>query len=839
MGFFDQFRDPTVDGGFIPAPAPSSTPGQATTGQGLNPNGPTGAPGTPGPTATPAQWAAWLQANGYGGPPGSGTTGITNNGAPPGTGSQLSFAPYPYAFNPSQPGGGSLPGASGGSGGVPPVPTGNPMDAATIRQWLSQFASGDPSVQNDPGYWVGVIQQHGGLTADNAGYFGGRILQGPGGASGSGGYQAGSYTPLAPFTGAPQSSFGTYTAPSYNGNTQIQAAPAFSYGGPSLQTPSLYQAGTIRTPQAFGGIGGPNGATSPQAPPSYAPWQGQNAPYGQAPTTPAAASSSAPGTSTAAASAAPPPVDPSAGAQAAGYSPGWVHTAEGNWVPPDHPLAQAAVQQYQTALAAYTAQQAAAPAGSTDATAATATNGPTPATAGGPIRDGGPQAPTAPGSSSPYGYQLSGLPPGQTPQQDATGQAPVASATPLTPGQLDAGALTLPTYAAPAAYQAPAPYVAPTYTAPSPYVLPTGQAALDADPGYDFRIKQGLGAIQNSAASHGTLLTGGTEKALSDYNQAAASQEYGNYVGQTQSTYGLNAQTGLNAFNANATTGQNAYNANAQTGLNAYLGNASTSLNSYLGNAQTQLGAQGQAFGQAAQTYQINAGLQNQIAQQNQANNLAAYNTNASTQQGYQAQQYGQAANTWGMNQSNSNQAQQQSIGNALSAYSTQGQLGQSAAALNSQNAQNAWSNNYQSAWNAYQSSVQQAENAAGLGLSYSQLGLQANNQQFNQAATTYGINQGVYNQGQTNQYNWQNGLAQLGLTAAGDAGGSGAGAANAIGGLGTSGANATAAQIIAGATTYNQLFQGLSQIGLGAYAQYIWGTNHPGQTPTYGYGSN
>jgi hypothetical protein len=53
-------------------------------------------------------------------------------------------------------------------------------------------------------------------------------------------------------------------------------------------------------------------------------------------------------------------------------------------------------------------------------------------------------------------------------------------------------------------------------------------AALQADPSYQWRLQQGLDAVQRSAASRGTLLTGGTLKALNDYAGQSASQEFGN-----------------------------------------------------------------------------------------------------------------------------------------------------------------------------------------------------------------------------------------------------------------------------------------------------------------------
>lgn len=48
------------------------------------------------------------------------------------------------------------------------------------------------------------------------------------------------------------------------------------------------------------------------------------------------------------------------------------------------------------------------------------------------------------------------------------------------------------------------------------------------DPGYRFRLQQGTDAIQRSAAARGTALSGQTLKALQDYAQGLASQEYGN-----------------------------------------------------------------------------------------------------------------------------------------------------------------------------------------------------------------------------------------------------------------------------------------------------------------------
>jgi hypothetical protein len=53
-------------------------------------------------------------------------------------------------------------------------------------------------------------------------------------------------------------------------------------------------------------------------------------------------------------------------------------------------------------------------------------------------------------------------------------------------------------------------------------------ADFQKDPGYQFRMDEGRGALEGSAAARGGLLTGGTLKALSRYGQDYASGEYTN-----------------------------------------------------------------------------------------------------------------------------------------------------------------------------------------------------------------------------------------------------------------------------------------------------------------------
>jgi hypothetical protein len=53
------------------------------------------------------------------------------------------------------------------------------------------------------------------------------------------------------------------------------------------------------------------------------------------------------------------------------------------------------------------------------------------------------------------------------------------------------------------------------------------QNFLQMDPGYGFRLSEGLKALERSAAARGGLMSGATGKALQRYGQDAASQEFG------------------------------------------------------------------------------------------------------------------------------------------------------------------------------------------------------------------------------------------------------------------------------------------------------------------------
>jgi hypothetical protein len=67
-----------------------------------------------------------------------------------------------------------------------------------------------------------------------------------------------------------------------------------------------------------------------------------------------------------------------------------------------------------------------------------------------------------------------------------------------------------------------------------------GGINLPDDPGYQFRLSEGLKGIERSAAARGTLLTGGTLKALGQYHQGLASQDFGDAWQRAMNTFQTN-----------------------------------------------------------------------------------------------------------------------------------------------------------------------------------------------------------------------------------------------------------------------------------------------------------
>lgn len=67
--------------------------------------------------------------------------------------------------------------------------------------------------------------------------------------------------------------------------------------------------------------------------------------------------------------------------------------------------------------------------------------------------------------------------------------------------------------------------------------------ALIRSPSYNFRVNEGIKALQNSAAARGNLLSGATLKEIQEFGQDMASQEYDKYVNQLSNLAGRGFQS--------------------------------------------------------------------------------------------------------------------------------------------------------------------------------------------------------------------------------------------------------------------------------------------------------
>lgn len=112
--------------------------------------------------------------------------------------------------------------------------------------------------------------------------------------------------------------------------------------------------------------------------------------------------------------------------------------------------------------------------------------------------------------------------------------------------------------------------------------------AKGIDPGYQFRLSEGLKALDRQAAARGGLISGSALKAATRYGQDMGSQEFMNAFNryQTERTGTLNplqslAGVGQSATNQLVASGQNFAN---QTG-EAYMGAANARASGYIGGA--------------------------------------------------------------------------------------------------------------------------------------------------------------------------------------------------------------------------------------------------------------
>lgn len=106
------------------------------------------------------------------------------------------------------------------------------------------------------------------------------------------------------------------------------------------------------------------------------------------------------------------------------------------------------------------------------------------------------------------------------------------------------------------------------YQAMAPY-KDFSMADFEADPGYQFRLAEGMKAIERSAAARGLLQSGGTLKGIQQYGQNLASDEYQNAFGRylTQRSARMDPYQYLIGIGQGAAAGQAANIGSASSNL--------------------------------------------------------------------------------------------------------------------------------------------------------------------------------------------------------------------------------------------------------------------------------
>jgi len=137
------------------------------------------------------------------------------------------------------------------------------------------------------------------------------------------------------------------------------------------------------------------------------------------------------------------------------------------------------------------------------------------------------------------------------------------------------------------------------------------QQFLQMDPGYGFRLSEGMKALDRQAAARGGLMSGGALKAAQRYGQDYASNEFGNAYNRLA---GL-AQIGPSSAGVMNTLGQNYANAAGQNTMaggqavgQGYMNAGAARASGYIGGANAFAGGLGQYL-----NYQQNQDIVNSL----------------------------------------------------------------------------------------------------------------------------------------------------------------------------------------------------------------------------------
>lgn len=153
--------------------------------------------------------------------------------------------------------------------------------------------------------------------------------------------------------------------------------------------------------------------------------------------------------------------------------------------------------------------------------------------------------------------------------------------------------------------------------------------SLQATPGYQFRLQQGEQGVNRGAAARGGLLSGATQKALTEFGQGLASTEYQNAWQRAQAAY----QSAFDRYQNNRTTKYNMLSTQAGRGQNAANTMAGAATNAGNNISQIQQNTGNNLAGLYMQNGQNQADMWGNMA--NQVNQLAGNVYTAGRQAGW------------------------------------------------------------------------------------------------------------------------------------------------------------------------------------------------------------
>ena len=140
------------------------------------------------------------------------------------------------------------------------------------------------------------------------------------------------------------------------------------------------------------------------------------------------------------------------------------------------------------------------------------------------------------------------------------------------------------------------------------YAKDFSMSDFTVDPGYAFRLSQGMSALNNSAAARGGMISGNALRAAQDYGQQAGSQEYQNAYNR----YQTNRSNQLNPLQSLMGAGQSATNlisnatgATGQGVAQAQVGAGNATASGYLNTANALTNALNQSASGYAQSQML------------------------------------------------------------------------------------------------------------------------------------------------------------------------------------------------------------------------------------------